>query len=134
MNVAISFEMVVAIVALLGSAASLYLNVRKMVENERKDAERWTRLELSLESLVTQVKELVLEQKETAKIINEMSKMNTAQQEEIISLKKQQDKVWNYVDGFKAELERVRQDIMQLQYNIKSNNHLESTDTSTDAT
>ncbi|MCL2310962.1 MAG: hypothetical protein FWC41_00525 [Firmicutes bacterium] len=93
---AIAIESVIAILTILGGMISFYLNSKKMRDTINQDAKRRMQVEINVESIMNEIKEIKKDNKEYHKTMSSL-------ESDVGQIKKELSLIWNRLDKLNSK-------------------------------
>ena len=103
-----AIENIITILAVVGSALTIFLNLRKFGDNIKSEAEWRTGVNIDMKNMLDKMSEMLSAQKDNAVLIRELIEARIKLEHEIDKLKNEQTTIWKRADELKAELEKLK--------------------------
>lgn len=115
-----TWEQIITILAVVGSALTVYFNLKKFGDNIRQEAEWRTTINNDMKNLLEKVTELLASHKDTVKLVQELMEFKTAHQIYDEAQNKEIEKMWKEIDKNRDDIKKLRE-IASLQQEIRNN-------------
>ena len=104
----LQIEHIITILAVAGSALTIYFNLKKFGDNIKTESEWRTTVNRDIRDLIAKVDDMICTHKNTVQLVHDLLKENVSTEHQIKELKNEIDKIWKSFDDIKDELKYIR--------------------------
>ena len=103
-----TIESIITILAVVGSALTIFFNLRKFGDNIKKEAEWRTGVNIDMKNMLDKMTEMLSAQKDNTLLIRELIEARIRLEHELDKVKRELTTMWKRSDEHQAEIDNLK--------------------------